>query len=78
MNVTDGAMLTLPSGETYEMVGGSWQRLIDCTGVTASWCPIHGDCTCPGPFDPPPSLDNPGCALHSDRSHHSETGQATR
>lgn len=19
----------------------------ECTGVAASWCPIHGDCTCP-------------------------------
>ncbi len=18
-----------------------------CTGIAASWCPIHGDCTCP-------------------------------
>lgn len=19
----------------------------ECTGVAASWCPVHGDCTCP-------------------------------
>lgn len=18
-----------------------------CTGIAASWCPVHGDCTCP-------------------------------
>ncbi len=22
-------------------------RLIECTGISASWCPIHGDCACP-------------------------------
>lgn len=20
---------------------------VECTGVAASWCPAHGDCTCP-------------------------------
>lgn len=20
---------------------------MSCTGIAASWCPVHGDCTCP-------------------------------
>ena len=20
---------------------------VDCTGISAGWCPIHGDCLCP-------------------------------
>lgn len=46
-----------------------------CTGLTAMWCPVHGDCTChedelyegqPGPHD----ADN--CPLHSPLSDHAE------
>lgn len=22
-----------------------------CTGITAAWCPVHGDCTCPRSVD---------------------------
>ena len=46
-----------------------------CTGLAATWCPCHGDCTCPtvantyGDTDRP-SMDDPDCPLHGDRSTH--------
>ncbi len=41
-----------------------------CTGMTARWCPIHGDCDCPetnaiGDWD-----FTPRCPLHGDASNH--------
>ena len=51
-----------------------------CTGLTARWCPIHGDCDCPA-AEPDrcglpnsvalqPPLDRPGCPLHGRWSTH--------
>lgn len=43
-----------------------------CTGVSAKWCPVHGDCTCPnnnGDYD---SLNDDDCPLHSASSQHAE------
>ena len=40
---------------------------IRCTGLTAFWCPEHGNCTCPAPEN---SLDAPGCPLHAWHSTH--------
>lgn len=28
--------------------------MADCTGTAASWCPVHGDCTCPREEDGSP------------------------
>lgn len=42
-----------------------------CTGVTATWCPVHGDCACP----PDPDiryLNADGCPLHDSASSHAE------
>jgi len=39
-----------------------------CTGLTAAWCPVHGDCSCDG--GPPMDLDDPRCPLHSTASRH--------
>ena len=41
-----------------------------CTGLTARWCPVHGDCTCPQDSD----LDSPDCPLHAPLSSHAEPG----
>lgn len=46
---------------------------ITCTGIAASWCPIHGDCTCPEPED---RKDHEGCPLHGRESNHPD-GYAT-
>lgn len=43
-----------------------------CTGVTASWCPIHGDCTCPRKKDGEREEEDPKCPLHSLSSDHAE------
>lgn len=46
-----------------------------CTGITATWCPIHGDCSCP-PHEYGlhygRTLDDPACRLHAPNSDHSE------
>lgn len=39
-----------------------------CTGLSASWCPIHGDCTCTTPGE----LDEAHCALHGIESTHGD------
>lgn len=42
------------------------QLRIECTGVSATWCPICGDCTCADEAD----LNDDDCPLHSDESKH--------
>lgn len=39
-----------------------------CTGLTARWCPIHGDCTCPAEFPG----DDHSCPLHGSFSQHAD------
>lgn len=39
----------------------------ECTGLSAFWCPLHGDCACPTPED---ALDDPDCPLHAVDSPH--------
>lgn len=45
-----------------------------CTGITATHCPIHGDCTCPKPtdtgFEPMEYLSADNCPLHASHSMH--------
>lgn len=43
-----------------------------CTGLTAAWCPLHGDCTCP---EREFAMDDPGCPLHSFESSHAAVGE---
>jgi len=46
-----------------------------CTGQTAVWCPIHGDCSCPYLYGDPtngPTLDDDKCPLHKLESAHGE------
>lgn len=45
-----------------------------CTGISAKWCPIHGDCACEPEeegFDV--VLEDPDCPLHGNASGHAET-----
>lgn len=47
----------------------------ECTGSSASWCPVHGDCECPYLNDNPDegrTLDDPGCPLHGEKSEHAK------
>ncbi len=41
----------------------------ECTGVSASWCPVHGDCACKNAND----KNDDDCPLHSRQSTHGET-----
>lgn len=43
------------------------QNRRECTGLAASWCPIHGDCACPEREN---ALDDWNCPLHSPVSAH--------
>jgi hypothetical protein len=52
---------------TWEVVYLPERRTATCTGLTASWCPIHGDCTCP---DCSEALDDTDCRLHRATSTH--------
>lgn len=55
--------------------GDSGGTPLECTGVAASWCPIHGTCTCPrDELDKPwpGGLNDPNCPLHSPGSNHAE------
>lgn len=54
-----------------------------CTGLAATWCPVHGDCLCPprpaGEGAPGErSLEDPMCPLHGDASTHAEVGAGDR
>lgn len=43
----------------------------ECTGVSAVWCPIHGDCACEDRESG--DLDDKDCPLHGWNSTHAET-----
>lgn len=43
-----------------------------CTGVTAAWCPNHGDCGCASREDPFAHRNDWACPLHSPASPHAE------
>jgi len=42
---------------------------VSCTGLSASWCPIHGDCCCVCRED---SMSDEACPLHSPWSTHGD------
>lgn len=45
-----------------------------CTGIAATWCPIHGDCVCPRREDGEVEFDVNlvGCPLHGMTSDHGD------
>ena len=69
LDAPDGAVVVFPNGARYERIGGAWEALEECTGITAAWCPLHGDCSCPDPAD---AMDHPSCPLHAVSSPHGE------
>jgi hypothetical protein len=44
----------------------------ECTGRTAFWCPVHGDCTCTRDVEGECMFDAADCPLHNDTSQHAE------
>ncbi len=51
---------------------------MDCTGIAARWCPIHGDCTDAGPdvdieFPYSDHCSDEDCPLHGRNSTHAES-----
>lgn len=46
-----------------------WPTPVYCTGVSATWCPVHGDCACP---DIEEARCDENCPLHNSRSTHAD------
>lgn len=60
-------------GDMRRIVGEVRSReipVVECTGVSSGWCPIHGDCTCIEGSENYHNDDN--CPLHSPSSSHAE------
>jgi hypothetical protein len=49
-----------------------WVKKAVCTGVSASWCPVCGDCGCERDLDGEWGDPNPECPLHGDGSTHGD------
>ena len=51
-----------------------------CTGLTATWCPIHGDCNCARRPDGDIEFEGGehSCPLHAINSPHAEDGSDTK
>lgn len=47
-----------------------WKPFAECTSVSASWCPVCGDCCCHREPNAWISLDSPQCPLHNEMSRH--------
>lgn len=44
---------------------------VSCTGLTATWCPIHGECTCARTVDGDiPVMADSWCPLHKPNGDH--------
>jgi hypothetical protein len=43
-----------------------------CTGVSASWCPVHGDCRCPRLDTGEREEESTTCPLHGEKSTHGD------
>lgn len=43
-----------------------------CTGVSAGWCPVHGDCTCPRDGTDTREEQSETCPLHGGQSPHGD------
>lgn len=46
---------------------------MSCTGHSAFWCPVCGDCTCDRAHDGECCFDGKDCPLHGVTSKHAET-----
>lgn len=51
-------------------------RAAECTGTTAKWCPVHGDCTCPETLPGERTFDDDRCPQHAPTSQHGERERA--
>jgi hypothetical protein len=52
-------------------------HLATCTGLTATWCPVHGQCICRQGDDRNAALDRWDCPLHGLTSDHGEREAAS-
>ena len=53
--------------------GDEVREAAECTGIAASWCPVHGDCRCPRNKDGERIYSShPKCPLHGPESTHAD------
>lgn len=50
---------------------------VECTGVSASWCPVCGDCTCPRMSTGERKKESSQCPLHGEKSTHADPPKLT-
>lgn len=51
---------------------------LECTGIAACWCPIHGDCICrDNAAEDGEWSENPACPLHGLTSNHADEAEPT-
>jgi hypothetical protein len=74
--------INLKPSDPRALNGGSIIKLSDlvnaevslgepCSGVTASWCPVHGECACDDRDDAAArTFEDPACPLHAHLSTH--------
>lgn len=61
---------------TFEHQGcQAFEQQPECTGIAATWCPVHGDCKCPAAENGERDLDSEDCPLHCSRSTHGENAE---
>ena len=58
----------------FEVLPKVTVRTAACTDLSASWCPVHGDCTCPRDSENEVFEDAFDCPLHGKHSTHAEVG----
>lgn len=61
----------IEDGATPLTAAEALRAAAECTGLTARWCPVHGDCVCEGD-----NLDDARCPLHAPSSTHADTPAA--
>ena len=44
----------------------------ECSGISAGWCPVHGDCTCPRDSTDTREEQSDDCPLHGTFSNHGD------
>lgn len=60
----------------YSRLGMNGWAIVACTGIAAGFCPVCGECSCPGAdsrtLGQTVDLDDPLCPLHRHDSRHGE------
>lgn len=74
--------LPLPGDGEVDHTPMAASKAVGCTGTTATWCPVCGDCSCGPRFEGDPdgerTLCDERCPLHASTSPHGEESASGR